>query len=635
MAATTELLELALQYHRAGDLAEAERIYLQLLQADPQDVDALHLYGMSAHQGGKHEVALDYIGRAIAINPAFAPFHNNLGLVYQVLGRFDEAEAGYRQALRLKPDYAVAHGNLATLLIEQGRLTEAVASCEEALRLRPDSADTLSPLGTALRKQGRLAEAVACYRRALELQPDRADTLDSLANALKDDGRLNEAVACFRRALTLEPDKAHTHSNLLFALHYMPGADPQSLLAEHRRWAQKHAEPLTATVRPHRVDRDPERTLRVGYLSPDFREHPVAFAIEPVLTAHDRQRFHIICYSDVKWPDAHTHRLQALADDWRPLRGLSDEEAAERIRQDRIDILVDLAGHTAHNRMLVFARKPAPVQLAYFGYPNTTGLATMDYRITDAHADPPGLTEESYTEELIRLPEIAWCYQPSASPEVGPLPALRAGHITFGSLNYLAKVAPETVALWSRILKAVQDSRLVLLASGARQGYLRVRDDFAAHGIGGERLDFIGRKPRGEYLQLHHAIDIGLDPFPYNGGVTTCDALWMGVPIVTLAGNTYVSRQGISLLSNVGLSGWIAGTPDAYVEIATRWAGDPAGLGRIRAGLRESLRVSSLCDGQRLTRHLEQAYRGMWARWCAAAPADLPHFHSSPSRGME
>jgi predicted O-linked N-acetylglucosamine transferase (SPINDLY family) len=625
MAATTELLELALQYHRAGDLAEAERIYLRILQADPQDVDALHLHGISAHQGGKHEVALDYIGRAIALRPDFAPFHNNLGLVNQILGRFDEAEACYRQAARLRPDYAVAHGNLGTVLIEQGRLSEAVASCEEALRLRPDSPDTLTFLGTALRKQGRLDEAVRYYRRALELQSDRADALDGLANALKDEGQLDEAVACYRKALALKPDRAHTHSNLLFALHYSPGADTRSLLVEHRRWAQQHAEPLVATIRPQRVDRDPERPLRVGYLSPDFREHPVAFAIEPVLIAHDRRRFHITCYSDVKRPDAHTHRLQALADEWRPLRGLSDAETAERIRLDRIDILVDLAGHTAHNRMLVFARKPAPVQVAYFGYPNTTGLATMDYRVTDAHADPPGLTEESYTEELIRLPEIAWCYQPSASPEVGPLPALSVGYVTFGSLNYLAKVTPETVALWSCILQAVRDSRLVLLASAARQGDRRVRDDFAAHGIAGARIDFIGRKPRDEYLQLHQAIDIGLDPFPYNGGVTTCDALWMGVPVVTLAGRRYVSRQGVSLLSNVGLSGWIAETPEAYVEIATRWARDPTGLGRVRSGLREVLRASPLCDGQQLTRHLERAYHGMWVRWCAAKPADLPH----------
>ena len=305
------------------------------------------------------------------------------------------------------------------------------------------------------------------------------------------------------------------------------------------------------------------------------------------------------------------------------LVGLSDEQATELIRQDAIDILVDLCGHTAGNRILVFARKPAPVQVSHFGYASTTGLSTMDYRITNALADPPGMTESLHTEELIRLPDVAWCYEPTAGSEVNPLPALETGRVTFSSFNYLAKVNADVIALWAELMKAVPQSRLLLLANVAMQGMESVLGHFAANGIGGNRVEFLRRGTREEYLAYYHAVDIGLDPFPYNGGVTTCDALWMGVPVVSLAGDAYISRQGVSLLSSVGLQDWIAATADEYREIAIRWANDLPGLQKLRAELRQRVKSSPLTDGQRFTRNLETAYRSMWRRWCGREHAPI------------
>jgi predicted O-linked N-acetylglucosamine transferase (SPINDLY family) len=584
MTPTDPLLEQALRFHQAGDYRQAEPLYRQILQIDPHEVNALNLLGVCAHEAGRHAEALPYLTRAVGLNPGFAPIHNNLGMVYQALGRLAEAVVSYQEALRLQPGYALAHANL----------------------------------GTAFWRQGRLAEAEASYRQALALQPNDATTTSNLGCVLKDQGLLAVAVACFRRALELDPNQPLIHSNLLLSLHYVPGVGPEALAQEHRRWADRHAAPLSRAVEPHPNPRDPDRQLRLGFVSPDFREHPVAHFLHPVLTNLDRRRFHVVCYADVPNPDAWTARLQAAADGWRSLLGMSHAQAAAQIRADRIDVLVDLAGHTARNRLMAFARKPAPVQVTHFGYPNTTGLPTMDYRITDALADPPGATAHWHTEELLRLPEIAWCYEPGDSPEVGPLPALQAGHVTFGSLNNPPKVTPEVVAVWARVLRAVPGSRLLLLASAAGQANNQVREAFAANGIAPDRLEFLGRQARDGYLRAYHRIDLALDPFPYNGGVTTCDALWMGVPVVALAGNAYVSRQGVSLLSCVGLGAWVAATPAEYVAQAVRRATDPEALAQVRQGLRQRVRESPVGDGARYTRHLEAALLAAWARWCAA-----------------
>jgi protein O-GlcNAc transferase len=405
---------------------------------------------------------------------------------------------------------------------------------------------------------------------------------------------------------------------LLLALNYMPGADPQEILSEARRYAERHAAPLAEAIKPIQVQPLAGRRLRIGYVSADLREHAAAYYLEPILAAHDRQRFEIFCYADVPDADAVTQRFQRYADQWRSLVGMADEQAAEAIRQDGIDILVDLSGHTGRNRLLVFARKPAPVQASYLGYLGTTGLAAIDYYLTDADADPVGQAEAHYQEQLIRLPQSAFCYQPGSAPDVGQLPDLQSGRITFGCLNILAKVSEEVLVLWSRVLTAVSGSRIMLRTGAGREAEERVRRTLADHGIAQERVLFLGHTAtRFDYLKLFQEVDLSLDPFPYNGVTTTCDSLWMGVPVLTLAGRMCAARQGVRFLRSVGLEELITETPEAHVRLAIGLAHDLPRLATLRDGLRERMSRSPLMDGTGLTRNLEAAYRAMWDRWSA------------------
>ena len=408
------------------------------------------------------------------------------------------------------------------------------------------------------------------------------------------------------------PDNAGVHSDFLLALWHDPRQTPRAVFEESRRWAARHAEPLRRLWRAHDNDRDPERRLRVGYVSPDFRDHAVGRLLRPVLARHGREAFEVFCYSDVERPDAMTARLRPLADVWRDTASIYDEELAEQVRADRIDILVDCCGHFAGNRLLAFALKPAPVQVSHFGYCGTTGLSAIDYRITDASSDPPGTTEACHTEALVRLDGgCCWCYEPAEpTPDVGPLPALAVGHVTFGSLNRPAKLNDAVIETWARVLRAVPGSRLLLLSGTASDAGLSAR--FARHGVDAARVDDAPRQPRLDYLALHNRIDVGLDPFPFNGDNTLCDALWMGVPSVALAGDAFVSRRGVSHLNNVGLPELAAEDVDGYVWVAAELAADLPRLAALRAGLRGRLSGSALADGRSYVRRLEEAYRRMW-----------------------
>jgi predicted O-linked N-acetylglucosamine transferase (SPINDLY family) len=398
---------------------------------------------------------------------------------------------------------------------------------------------------------------------------------------------------------------------------FSSGYDARTLCEEHRRWDRNHAAPLARFIGPHLNDRSPDRRLRVGYVSPDFRHHPVGRFLLPLLESHDRRSFEIFGYASVDVPDTMTDRCRAHTDVWRNMLGSSDEQVARTIRQDRIDILVDLSVHMAKNRLLVFARKPAPVQVTYLAYCGTTGLSTIDYRLTDPYLDPPGQDEQIYTEQSVRLPETYWCYQPAIeTPPVNALPALDVGHVSFGSLNNFCKVTPATLAAWGRLLQAVPQSRLLLHArSGSHRD--RVRKFLAEQGVSPERLEFIDFQPMAEYFAAYQQIDVALDPFPYGGGTTTCDALWTGVPVVSLAGETAVGRGGLSILSNIGLPGLAARDPDEYVRIAAELALDLPRLTELRATLRQRMQSSPLMDAARFARGVEAAYREMWRRWCA------------------
>jgi predicted O-linked N-acetylglucosamine transferase (SPINDLY family) len=492
----------------------------------------------------------------------------------------------------------------------------AIAALGRAVALDPNLAEPHNNLGNALKESGRLDEAIAAFGRAIALGPHLAEPHHNLGGVFREQGRLDDALACFRTAVALRPDEKAAASSLLYTLHSHPDYDAQALLAEHRRWAGRHAAPLAAEIRPHANDRTPGRALRIGYASPDFRAHPVGHMLLGLFAHHDHAQFQVIAYSDVRRPDALTHELKPLADTWHDTAGLGDAQLADCIRADRIDILVDLALHTAGNRMLVFARKPAPVQVTMLGLPATTGLATIDYRLTDPYLDPPGITDADYIEQSIRLPHCFWLFPPPhEAPPVGALPALSNGFVTFGCLNQHIKVTRPALELWIQILQALPASRLVLQSlPGTHLDAIRAR--FAAEGIAGARLDFVPRAGRIAYFCRYLEFDLALDPFPYNGHTSTLDALWMGVPVITLAGRTAVGRGGASILSNAGLTEFITRTPEQYVATAVAWGTDLPRLAQLRAELRQRVRTSPLIDGRQYAADVEAAFRRMWTTWC-------------------
>ena len=651
-------LDVAWQYYQRGQLQQAEQLYLQILEGDPHQVDALHLLAVIAGQTGRESRAIDYLKAVLRLQPGLAAAHNNLGNAYVATGKLPEAMASYQEAVRLQPDYAVAHNNLGNALRAQGRLAEAVASLERALGIQPDYAEAQHNLGIALQEQGRLAEAVASFQQVLRLKPDHADAhfglgvalekqgnLEDAAasyqqtlhlqphnveagcnfgNVLRDQGRLDEAIAAYRAALLLQPGRSHIHSNLILLLHYHPGYDARAIFEECRRWDQQHAEPLKRFILPHANLPDAERRLRIGYVSPDFRDHVDSFFTVPLLSNHDHGQFEIFCYSHVARPDALTERLRGYADVWRSTVGLSDQQVADLVRSDRIDILIDLKLHTGNNQLRVFARKPAPVQVVWLGYPGTSGMTAFDYRLTDPYLDPPGLFDAFCSEETQRLPDTFWCYDSlTDQPPVNGLPAAQNGFVTFGCLNNFCKVNDGCLVLWAKVLQAVPRSRLLLRAPRGRareQVLARLQQE----GIALARVDFVDQLPRQEYLKLYHRIDLGLDPLPYNSHTTSLDAFWMGVPTLTLLGKTTVGRAGWSQLSNLGLQELAAQTPEQYVTLAARLAADLSGLQDLRSTLRERMLRSPLMDGKRFARHVEQAYRQMWRKWCLQSkPAEV------------
>ncbi|HSZ57755.1 MAG TPA: tetratricopeptide repeat protein [Tepidisphaeraceae bacterium] len=608
---------LGLALHGLGRHEEAGASWERASSLQPNDPGPLHELGLLLMDLGRPAEAAARFEQALRLRPDSAAAYSNLGLALLNLGQAEEAKLSFQQALHLQPDLAETHNNLGLALLHLGRAQEAIHSFRQALQFRPDLADAHNNLGLALAAEGLADDAQNCYGRAVQVQPDHVGALANLGNSYKDQGRLAEAVACYRKALDARPDDAKTHSNLLLAMHYQADADPLKILGEARRYAQRHAAPLAGAIKPHSAPPPGERRLRLGYVSADYREHPAAYYLEPVLSHHDHQSFEIFCYADVPHPDGVTQRLQGYADQWRSLVGLSDTQAAEIVRRDGIDLLVDLSGHTGGNRLLMFARKPAPIQVSYLGYLGTTGLPTIDYYLTDADTDPPGLADMYYQEQLVYLPQCAFCYQPGPAPDVneGP-PAAKSGQVTFACLNTVAKLSDEVLILWSRILAAVPGSRILLRSGAGRQAEERVRGTLSNRGISPERVLLLGQTAtRYDYLKLFQAADLCLDPFPYNGVTTTCDSLWMGVPVVSLAGRMGPSRQGVRFLRAVALGELIAETPEAYIQMATELAGNLPRLAALRCGLRERMSRSPLMDAGGLTRHIEATYRAMWGRY--------------------
>jgi len=617
-----QALNLALEHHRVGRLAEAEAIYRQILAQQPNHADAMHLSGAIAHQMGRSQDAVELIRRAIDINPGVARYHNNLGTILKTQGQPDAAIEAYRRAIQLEPDYVQAYGNLGDALLFQGRFAEAEEAYQKVLRLESGHAETHNKLGAALAAQGELQAAIESYQGAIRIQPDHAESYNNLANALVSEGRIAEAIAAYRTAMQLQPQKNQIHSNLIFTLYYDPASKAQDIHQELLNWNHHYAMPLKKYIVPHSNDRNPDRRLKIGYVSADFREHSCDLFLDPLLSKHNHERFEIFCYAEILRPDHRTRQYQSYADHWRNIAGLSDEQVAEQIRRDGIDILVDLKLHSDQNRLLVFARKPAPVQVTWLGYPGSTGLDTIDYRFSDSYLDPLETDLRVYSEQTMRLPDCFWCYDPLTSePQISDLPATANGYITFGCLNKFDKVNSDVLMLWAKVLLAAPKSHLLLLAP---QGQIRknIPETLFQRGISSERIEFVDRRARVNYLELYNKIDLTLDPFPYNGHTTSLDSLWMGVPVVTLCGQTAMGRAGKSFLTNIGLSELVAQTEQEYVNIAVKLSSDLPRLKELRTALRRRMENSPLMDAKRFARNMESAYRDMWRKWCSDVASD-------------
>ncbi len=608
---------LGMAFYLQGQLDEAVASYRRAIAIKPDHEKAYNNLGAALRLQGSLDEAVAACRRAIEIEADLADAHNNLGVALMEQGLLDESAAACREAIRLMPDHPEACYNLGNTLKAQKQFEGAIAAYQRVLRLTPNHAQALMNLGNTREEMGQLDDAMECFQRVLQFQPDSAQVHNNLANALWSQGRPDEAIASYEEALRLQPDSTPIHSSFLASLYYSPQTTPGRLLAAHREFDRRHGAPLRGTWCDHDNTPAPERRLKVGYVSPDFRHNVVGHFLIPLLEAHDHQQFEIHCYSSVRRPDAITDRCKRTADVWRDVAGLSDDALAERIREDRIDLLVDLSQHMPRNRLLVFARKPAPVQVAWLGHPWSTGLRAIDYRLTDAFMEPEGSAWSESVEKPVRLPDSWFCYDPiDECPEPGELPALRTGHVTFGCLANFARVNDAVLQRWAEILRRVDGSRLLMRCpAGATQA--RVQRVFEGHGIKADRVEFLGwTASRADFQRRFARMDIALDPFPYNGGTTTCDTLWMGVPVLTLPGEMVVVRLGLSILSAAGLTEFVAHSEEDYLRLAVSLASDLPLLAEWRRTLRDRMKASPFMDGPRFARNVEQAYREMWRRWC-------------------
>ncbi len=530
------------------------------------------------------------------------------------------AEALCRAALAMDPRQARAWSVLARIALDDKQPERALECYAHILELHPDDPEYLVDAGEVNRRVGHLNRALQLTAHALGLQPQDSRAWRVRRMALEELGRLREAVDCLQHEVQIEPGNIVAHSDLLFLLNRAGVADAPQVLAEHRAWAAAHADQLTLAASTATNSPQPERTLRIGYVSADFRRHAVAYFIEPALRLHDRTRHQVFCYFNWERSDEMTQRLRGLADCWRDIALLSDDDAARLIRDDRIDILIDLSGHTLGNRLLLFARKPAPLQATWLGYLGTTGMRAMDYLITDACADPPGVADADYSETLLRLPRCRWCYQPPVeAPAVGALPAAARGFVTFGSFNNFSRLSEETLHAWGRLLQRLPSAKLRVIGVAAGESCDRMLEILEEEGVFAERVDTMGRLPYAAYLEQYGEVDIALDAYPYNGATTICESLWMGVPVVSRCGHGGAARSGASILTNAGLAQLVAQSWAIYVDIAQGLAAGVEALALMRASLRQRLRESPLMDAPGFTRDLESAYREAWRGWCARA----------------
>jgi predicted O-linked N-acetylglucosamine transferase (SPINDLY family) len=532
-------------------------------------------------------------------------------------GRLADAFQGLRSAIGQGATNPGVFLLLGHVLRKAGHFVEAADAYEASLQLNPEQVTALIALGNLARDQRQTRRAREYFDRALRMRPEDPNILNNLAAVLCDVGRTRESIELLEHALRANPAAHETGSNLLLTLHYDSTVPTERLTEAHRSWATQHAAAIARMALT--VDRTPGRKLRVGFVSADFKNHPVGRLMEALWPRLDRSGIEVVVYDAGTSADVVTAGLRAQVSAWRPLTGISDDAAATLIQRDRIDILIDLSGHTGGNRLLIFARKPAPIQITWFAYPNTTGLPAMDYRISDELADPAGISDSRYAERLLRFLPIAWQYRPAiADLEPQPLPHTRGRPFTFGCLNNPAKVSEATLNLWAEILRRCPASRLLLLVRDDEESIATLHRRWSEAGLRPDQLVCVHSAPPRQFLAYHYEVDLILDPFPYNGAVTTADALWMGVPVLTLAGDSYVSRQGFAVLSLLGLQEWVAASPEAYVQKAVAAAGRPEELVRLNRELRGLLERSALMDHEGFAREFETRLRAVWSDYRAA-----------------
>jgi protein O-GlcNAc transferase len=634
---------------RAGKIEEAEQQYQLALATTPNYPDAHYNLGNLYRNVGKFGPAAENYQACIQKNPKHGAAAFNLGLIFSQFGDMSSAVECFRLTSNLEPQNADAHARLGDALVRVGKPAEGVLAfrkavalkpndhrhlynlglglanignteeagetISKALKLQPNYAEAHNALGLNLEAQGRKDDAIFHYQKAVELKPDLADGWSNLGTSLSEQGRADDAIQCLRESLRHRPNAPQIHSNLLLLLNYSSNVSTAEVAKEHSDWATRFAPNVPSAPRipaPH----DPMRKMRIAYISGDFRQHTVSGFIETLMKHHDRSKVEVFCYANVLRPDDTTEKFRKLADKFLMIGGMPDAYVFDQMRQDNIDVLIDLSGHTAGNRMQLLAERPAPLQCTLFGYPNTTGLVAVDYRITDGFSDPEDLTERLYAERLLRMPEVAWCYTPPAFDiPVTPLPCLTHPKktFTFGCLNNAAKISEACLSTWIKLLQAIPGTRLILLGGQSNAGAKRLADLFTKGGVLKDRVEVLPRLEKQKYFEAYQQFDISLDPFPYNGGVTTGDSLWMGVPVLGLAGQSYVSRQGLMANATLGLADFVADTPETLIQLARQWTKSRDELAEIRADLRPRLLSSALADGPRYVRHLEMVIREAWA----------------------
>lgn len=639
----------------SGDMSAALVFLSAAIEAHPDHAVLLNAYGNTLRQAEKTDEAINILQKALKISPAYAEAHNNLGLAYALDQKMDQAAEQMKRATELKPRSPIISNNYGALMLRMFRFDEAIKALANSVAYDPDYDDALINLGVAHYMRGDGAQAISAYRRVLERAPDNGFARYSLGVSYLEDQRLTEAEVEIRNALDLDPNNAMAYNTLgvlLLEQHYVAEArekmrraadvntlsapvffsnyaftslyDPDTTNSEifeiHKEFGSRFATTNFDLTRRHNNQRDTDRKLRIAYMSPDFRAHSVSYFFEAIIASHDRNQYEIVLYSDTTRRDSVTESMRTAADIWVETGGLTNEAFADRISRDHIDILVNLGGHTSGNRLPVCALKPAPVQIEYLGYPETSGVPAMDYRLTDGRADPEGKADIWATEKLVRLPRCFHCYRAGKAPEPVPAPHLVAGYVTFGSFNVLPKVTGPAIGAWAEILKAVPNSRFFMKCKQLRDSSVRDRvlTEFSSNGIEHERIEmasFVASVE--EHLSRYAKVDMVLDTFPYNGTTTTCESLYMGVPVLTLRGNNHRGRVGFSLLHAMGLDEeFVAASLEEYIESAVALGRNPGRLAELRSELRALMEKSPLRDEIGFTRDLENTYRTLWSNWC-------------------